>query len=259
MWIDGNKNLPSFTDFFWIMQQSSELHGLEARGLLRSLYEIAKRKRIREAAAKLSRYQVQQLRRQRRDLSILRNHLEKASVHLQAACGIEPALLLEVENRLPSDVRVSKYDGQVSPLGEGRHFEHILKELKAAIDPAQEFADLRAVLIHPSSRTPKERRTAKEWFSKFGREETEDYLPIGPNSSVIDHWFIGTANACLLEFESQFRARLSVKNRLSILSQLFKVLFKERRTEESIRKELKRQERTGIPRFTWPARIEIQP
>ena len=257
MWIDGTRNLSSFADFFWIMQLRPELHGLEARGLFKSLYEIAKGKRIREAAAVLSRRQVQQLRRQRKYYLTLRNHLEKASVHLQAACGIQPTMLFHIENKVLSDARFSERKGQVFPLGDG--VERIVKWVKAASDSAQEFANLRAVLIHPSLRTPKERRTAKEWYSKFASEETEDYLPIGPKSSEIDHWFIGTANACLIEFESQFRARLSVKNRLSILTQLFEVLFKERKTQESIRKELKRQERAGVPRFTWPARIEIQP
>jgi hypothetical protein len=252
------------------MRPRSELHGLKVRDLrtlLKSLHKIAERKLVLEALAEYSRSQVPQRRREREAFSTLRDHLDKACGHIQIACQKLREQLLEVEARLPPDVRLSESKSQIPW---ERYFsrkrmpptktesEPIADYLMAARNFAQECADLRAAAIHPSLRTRSEKKLAKRWLSVSGTSEPEGYPLIGVSTPAIDLWFIGQAHSRLQKFESQFSPGWTLTNKLRILSQLFDVLFKEQRSPDNIRKELERQKKNGVPEYDWPVWIDLE-
>jgi len=264
MWADKIKKLPSFISFFRIMRPRSELRGLKAtdrRSLLKSLHKIAKRKLILEIYADFSRIRVHQARREEAAFLTLLDHLERASVHFQSACAELRDQLVEVEQQLPSDFRLS---GQGSQESRRRAFskrerlrnkadsERIAIWIKAASDCALEAAAWRVAAIHPSLRTPAEKKRAKRWLSRFEFLKTEGYPLIGVSTPSIDHWFIGQAYSRLLECERQLGDGRKLPNKAGILTQLFEVLFKEPRSPDNIRKELERQKKSGAPEYGWP-------
>jgi hypothetical protein len=198
MWTDNIRKPPSLTDLFRVMRPRSELHGLKVRDLrtlLKSLHEIAERKLVLEALAEYSRRQVPQRRREREAFSTLRGHLNKACGHIQMACQELREQLLEVEARLPQNVRLSKSKSQIPW---ERYFsrkrmpptktesESIADYLMAARNFAQECADLRAAAIYPSLRTRSEKKLAKRWLSGSGASESEGYPLIGVSTPAID-------------------------------------------------------------------------
>jgi hypothetical protein len=269
MWTDSIRKPPSLTKFFKVMRPRSELHGLKVRdlrSLLKSLHEIAKQKLVLEAYAEFSRIRVHRARRERQAFSALQDHLERAGVHFQIVCEKLREQLVEVEQRLPPDFRLSDH---VSPESRRRAFskrgrlrdkadsERIAIWIKAASDCALEAAASRVAAIHPSLRTLAEKKMAKRWLSRFGSFEPADYPLIGPKTPAIDHWFIGQAHSRLLEFERQLSDGRKLPNKVGILTQLFEVLFKETRSPESIRKELERQKKSGVPEYSWPALIGL--
>jgi hypothetical protein len=112
-----------------------------------------------------------------------------------------------------------------------------------------EFNNLLAASVHPSLRNKEERRLAREFFNyfKFFPEgEPKAYL-IGAKTPAIAHWFIGEAASNLKELRKDDGSIIG--NLALIIAKLFKAAFNEIRTEESIRKELSRQNHNGRPDY----------
>src|ERR1019366_3058360 len=170
MWMDSIKKIPSLTHFFNSMRPFPELRGLrveDRKSLLKNLRKVAVKKVALEVSAELARNQVPQLRHERAGFLALRDHLERARVHLQAACQesreqllvVEEDLLPEPETQTPWQL---EFSGKIRPAT--TELERIAVYLMDARDCAQEWAHLQAAAIHPSCRTPAEMKVAEDWL-----------------------------------------------------------------------------------------------
>jgi hypothetical protein len=130
-------------------------------------------------------------------------------------------------------------------------FDRIAIMLRAAVNYARWREFLCAEAVHPSLRTPAEKKIVQEWLRSFAFADHERYTPIariGEKSSAASHWFIGKVHLCVVEAESALGPGHKLRNEGRIIARMFDVLFQDKmKTPESIRKELDRQRTAGIP------------
>lgn len=254
------EELPDLKSFLESMEQCSELRVLEpgARtSLLKMVLEIAKVKIWHERTAELTRQLPPHTRSVRKDFSKLRRHLEEASNHLRQASELAPRLLPETLKHLPPEVQVGRNDAQPrssperSPHNHG-DFDRLAIMLQAAVNYARWREFLCAEAVHPSLRTPAEKKVVQEWPKSFAFADQEWYTPIaliGEKSPAASHWFIGRVHLCVVEAERASGPGHKLRNEGLIIARMFEVLFQETKTPESIRKELDRQRTAGIPEW----------
>lgn len=259
MGITDVEELPDLKSFFESMEQCSELRVLEQEArtsLLKMVLEIAKVKIWHERTAEVTRQLPPHTRSVRKDFSNLRGHLEEASDHLRKASELAPRLLPETLQHLPPEVQVSQRDALPWLSQEGSSpahgdFDRIAIMLRAAVNYARWREFLCAEVVHPSLRTPAEKKIVQEWFRTFAFADQERYTPIariGEKSPAASHWFIGHVHLCIVEAESALGPGHKLRNEGRIIARMFEVLFQDKmRTPESIRKELDRQRTAGIP------------
>jgi hypothetical protein len=252
------EGLPDLKSFCESMEQCSELRVLEPEArtaLLKMVLEIAKVKIWHERTAELTRELPPHTRSMRKDFSNLRGHLEEASDHLRKASELAPRLLPETLQHLPPEVQVS-HDAQPCLSQEGSShahgdFDRIAIMLRAAVNYARWREFLCAEVVHPSLRTPAEKKIVQEGLRSFASADRERYTPIariGQMSSAASHWFIGNVHLCVVEAESALGPGHKLRNEGRIIARMFDVLFQDKmKTPESIRKELDRQRTAGIP------------
>jgi hypothetical protein len=202
--------------------------------------EISKVKIWHERTAEFTRELTPHSRSIRKEFSNLRGHLEAASDHLRKASELAPRLLPETLQHLPPEVQVS-HDAQPCLSQEGSShahgdFDRIAIMLRAAVNYARWREFLCAEVVHPSLRTPAEKKIVQEGLRSFASADRERYTPIA------------NVHLCVVEAESALGPGHKLRNEGRIIARMFDVLFQDKmKTPESIRKELDRQRTAGIP------------
>jgi hypothetical protein len=110
-----------------------------------------------------------------------------------------------------------------------------------------------ATNIPPSQRTKREKKLAGQYFARLQAEEEPDSWPrMGPTTRAIHHWLIGQAAACLDRFQSEKDPTFKIRG--ALIARLFEAAFEGLMvTEESVKKELRRQREQGKPDYILPA------
>jgi hypothetical protein len=251
------KKIPDFESFVSSMEQCAELSALEPAAftfLLEWVYAAAVFAKAVESGATLARRFPAPFRSERKAFSNLRVHLGKASYHLHKASELAPRQLSEALQHLSPEVQASRHDAQLSQEGTFHahgDFDRIAIILRDAVNYARFREFLYSEVVHPSLRTPAEKKIMRE------RSETcafPDYEEIPHISQIREktpaqfHWFFGQVHSFFLGLESVFGPVNKVKNESRVIHQMFEVLFKEKtRMHDSVRKVLGRQRKSGIP------------
>jgi hypothetical protein len=228
------EELPAFTEF---SKQMSELRYLKAvderhrEKLLRELYKAAEDKERMEHRKAYERDLSKESREERRRLSVASGLLRHALQDIRKARQVCRAELEDIES---------------SHLDEwGFTLEGIEKHLQTSIDFVSHYEGLSAALVHPKLRTAREKRMANQPPTSVGEfaEEAEDHVSysVREKSREIDHWLIGEARTCLDRYHTFKKHKIQRYD--TIIAKLFYVLFKKIHSEDSIRKELRRQEK----------------
>jgi hypothetical protein len=250
------QEIPDFESFASSMEQCAELSVLQPAAftfLLKWVYAAAEFAISVESGAELAHRFPAPFRSERKAFSNLRVHLEKASDHLRKASELAPRQLSETLQHLSPEVQVSRHDAQLPQEGSfhaHRDIDRIAIMLRASVNYARFREFLYSEIIHPSLRTPAEKKIMRE------RPETcafPDYekLPnisrIGDKNPARFHWFIGQVHLFFVGLQNVFGLVNKVKNEPAFITQMIEVLFNQTRTPDRVRKVLERQRKTGIP------------
>ena len=259
-----------FDEFSTIMIE--QMGSVRSNDLLRDLYRLAGEKAMKEQCASANRSMVLELRLKRRQMSKVRARFSDAARNLEEACkfcGVEievkdgdRGVLLEPSKPLSIDVANEKENGPeaqasgfpidslaaftaapVSFLGKIREAARMARHLRNSVEEAIFREQIIAAKIPQSQRIGAEKQLAVEFFSRFfgGIEPVARPQP-GPKATVIDRWFVGAAASYLDKYQ------ISQGSQARIIAGLYKAAFPNRfRSEESVRKVLRRQKNQGRP------------
>jgi hypothetical protein len=264
------EGLRPFDEFSTMM---IEKMGSEQRNdLLRDLYRLAGEKVEKEQCARRNRSAVLELRLKRRRMSKVRAHFSNAARNLEEAakcCGVEidaadadigslfdPSKELRIavatekktglgaqSSRINSDAKNTAPAYFLAAGGKIPLAALMAKDLRKAAEEATFREQIIAAKIPPSQRIGAEKRRADEYFShSFGGVEPVAPPQPGPKATVVDRWFVGAAASYLDKYQ------ISQGSQIRIIARLFEAAFRGRfRSEESVRKLLRRQKERGRP------------
>jgi len=254
---------------------STELSSRRKRGsvlrsdLLQDLYRLALEKAVKEQCATLNRSAVLGLRLKRRQMSKVRARFSDAARNLEEACkfcGVEievkegdRRVLLEPSKPLSIDVANEKKNGPeaqasgspidshaafpavpVSFLGKMQEAARMARHLRNSVEEAIFREQIIAAKIPQSQRIGVEKRLASEYCSRFFNGDDPVPPQPGPKATAIDRWFVGAAASYLDRYQ------ISQGSQIRIIARLFKAAFRDTsRSEESVRKLLRRQKKRG--------------
>ncbi len=241
------------------------------RGLLPELYRLAVEKAKKEQCARENRRAVLELRLQRRQMSRVRARFSNAARNLEEACkfcGVEidaadadigslfdPSKELRIavatekktggaqRSRIHSDAENTAPAYFLAAGGKIPLAALMAKGLRKAAEQATFREQIIAAKIPPSQRIGAEKRLADEYFTRlFGGVEPVAHPQPGPKAVAIDRWFVGAAASYLDKYQ------ISQGGQTRIIARLFNAAFRSSsRSEESVRKLLRRQNRRGRP------------
>ena len=133
------------------------------------------------------------------------------------------------------------------------NFDETIQNLKRAWEAAGASQPFLAAAVHPHLRDKAEKEMAKQLMAPGVDAHSMEFLisPARPKSPDIEHWFIGAAADCLDKYRTGTGEKIPRHDQ--IISALFKIAFGDHsRSEENIRKELVRQEKSGRPSYLVP-------
>jgi hypothetical protein len=257
----ASESIPDIKSFALSMAKCEELSVLQPAALillLERVHLIAEFIVSIERVAELARRFPSTFRPERKIFSTLRVDLEKARDHLRRASKLAPRQLFETLRRLP-EFPVSHNESMPSVLLRGpkeglEHSDFDVERIAAMLEAAANYARSRefayAEIIHPTLRSSAEKKIVR---NRSGKLSSSDYkeslhvLQIGEKTPAQFHWFIGQTHSSIIDFVNLFGDGHRVKNEARIIAEMFNFFFKEGRSSESVRKELERQRKTGIP------------
>jgi hypothetical protein len=231
-----SKELPSFSDFSKLMSEIRYLKAVDERHrekLLLELYKVAEAKERMEHRRAYEIDLSKESREGRRRLSVASGLLRHALQDIRKARQVCRDELEDIES-----MHLDEW---------GFSFAEIEEHLKTTIEFVTSYEGLNAALVHPDLRTPREKRLANQPTPAIGEvtEEAGDHIPypVKAKSRAIDHWLIGEAGVCLDKYRTSKNHKIQRYD--TVIAKLFYVAFKEIHSEDSIRKELRRQEKGG--------------
>jgi hypothetical protein len=276
-----------FSEFSTKMTALPSVNKMDTRQrdiLLHDLYSLACSKALKDRWAEHQRHAIPLLREQGREISkvvtLFRNKAQALENTREAFGGsifeVEVALLGEVfrsVEELAVDVadknkncvagrtvrslvgtRANRILCKRLPVpaagGQLTVTELIAKLLRAFAGHAIQIQQTIATNIPPTRRTKREKQLARQYFADIRADrEPHPWPPVGANTRAIHHWLIGEASCCL----DKFCPKLKIRGKL--IARMFEAAFDDFTiSEESVKKELRRQREQGRPMYrlyTW--------
>jgi hypothetical protein len=232
------RQLPFFEEFASsIRKYLKGVRPVEAEALLETLYAAAKRKLDFDKARDAAPGAVREIRQKKAAMAKAGKLLAQALRILKKAQKQYPDQLWNIGSTVDS----LEDDRQSLP--------NTIRYLESAVKGAADWQVLYSGLIHPQLRTRKseQREAAQELPSGI---VAGTILPLPTyaarqKSPDIDHWFIGEAAKCLDPYKT-VRGK-PIPGYPKVIAALFWIAFREKRSEDSIRIELRRQRKNGRP------------